>query len=252
MPHALTPTNMTAEEVIPETGNPAHNPQFWCLPPVRDQPSEDHRGGGYPMYLVSQGKAVGVWHNWTVVKLMVSGHPSGAQRGHHTMAGCIAEWQQHCAVGVHPHPAAPEEAASSQTPRVTPQAARQQAAIQATAGPPKSRGRPVPPGLQTELQLYCMPQLVGLSSKDEAITSSAADDLSSSVSSPSSVTSTEWAAVPEAARYFALWGGRIVYTDRVEAREDFVEAERTGKKPKILSTTNYNEAQAFSEAIYWL
>jgi hypothetical protein len=37
-----------------------------------------------------------------------------------------------------------------------------------------------------------------------------------------------------------------------EAREVFVEVERWEEKPKILTTTDYNEAQAFSEAIYWL
>jgi hypothetical protein len=31
-----------------------------------------------------------------------------------------------------------------------------------------------------------------------------------------------------------------------------VEAECREEKPKILTTTDYDEAQAFSEAIYWL
>jgi hypothetical protein len=63
MPPQLTPTNMTVGEMIPDTLNPAHDPKFWCLPPVRDAPSE-HRRKGYRMYLVSQGRAVGVWYNW--------------------------------------------------------------------------------------------------------------------------------------------------------------------------------------------
>jgi hypothetical protein len=63
MPPTLPPTNMTAEEMIPDTVNPAHDPKFWCLPPVRDQPSEYHKNR-FPMYLVTQGRAVGVWHNW--------------------------------------------------------------------------------------------------------------------------------------------------------------------------------------------
>jgi hypothetical protein len=37
---------------------------------------------------------------------------------------------------------------------------------------------------------------------------------SDSWSSLSSVTATTWAEVPVIARYFALWGGRIVYSDR--------------------------------------
>jgi hypothetical protein len=112
-----------------------------------------------------------------------------------------------------------------------------------------------------------MPQLASLSLEDVATTPSATDDLSSSVSSPLSITSTEWVIVPDAARYFALWGGRIIYTDwcvpfeclifffiplSAEAREIFVEAERREEKPKILTTTDYDEAQALSEAIYWL
>jgi hypothetical protein len=63
MPPVLTPTNMTMEEMVPETGDPTHNPRYWCLPPVRDEPSED-RINGYAMYLVSQRRSVGVWHNW--------------------------------------------------------------------------------------------------------------------------------------------------------------------------------------------
>jgi hypothetical protein len=59
----LPPTNMTAEEMIPDTINPAHDPNFWCLPPVRDQPSKRQKNR-YPMYLVTQGRVVGVWHNW--------------------------------------------------------------------------------------------------------------------------------------------------------------------------------------------
>jgi hypothetical protein len=63
MAPALPPTNMTAEEMIPDTVNPEHDSQFWCLPPIRDAPSESHVGR-FPMYLVSQGKSVGIWHNW--------------------------------------------------------------------------------------------------------------------------------------------------------------------------------------------
>jgi hypothetical protein len=66
MPPALPPTNMTAEEVIPDIVNPNHDSRFWCLPPVRDTPSQN-RTNRFPMYLVSQGKSVGIWHNWSVV-----------------------------------------------------------------------------------------------------------------------------------------------------------------------------------------
>jgi hypothetical protein len=36
-----------------------------------------------------------------------------------------------------------------------------------------------------------------------------------------------------------------------EARVVFLKAEADGKNPRILSTTDYDEAQAFSEAVYW-
>jgi hypothetical protein len=36
----------------------------------------------------------------------------------------------------------------------------------------------------------------------------------STPSSPSSMTAMTWAVVPPVARYFALWGGGIMYTDR--------------------------------------
>ncbi|KAJ7721223.1 hypothetical protein B0H14DRAFT_2642496 [Mycena olivaceomarginata] len=130
-----SPTNMTSTDMIPELDNAAHDPRFWCLPPVRDESSEAGTGNS-PMYLVTQGRSVGVWHNWTVVKAMVSRYPSGAQRGHHTMQGCIAEWQQHCALGVHPHPPEPKHAATT---------------IRPIPGPQRNRGHVVEPALQMDL-----------------------------------------------------------------------------------------------------
>ncbi|KAJ7816713.1 hypothetical protein B0H14DRAFT_3475167 [Mycena olivaceomarginata] len=59
-----------------------------------------------------------------------------AQRGHHTMQGCIAEWQQHCALGVHPHP--PESKRAATTIRPIP-------------GPQRNRGHVVEPALQMDL-----------------------------------------------------------------------------------------------------
>lgn len=37
-----------------------------------------------------------------------------------------------------------------------------------------------------------------------------------------------------------------------EAKAAFVGAETDGKKPQILSTADYEEAQAFSKAVYWI
>jgi hypothetical protein len=127
----------------------------WRIPDVSCKPGQGSRHlaqlVGCFVCFESGTKAADSLVDRTVVKSMVSGHPSGAQRGHHTMAGCIAEWQEHCALGVHPHPAALEEMASATTPVVRPRVARRPAAIQETAGPSKSRGRPVAPELQTQL-----------------------------------------------------------------------------------------------------
>jgi hypothetical protein len=55
---------------------------------------------------------------------------------------------------------------------------------------------------------------VGSLSLEAAVSASDATDDVSSVSSASSVTAETWAGVLETARYFALWGGGIVFTDR--------------------------------------
>ncbi|KAJ7933638.1 hypothetical protein B0H13DRAFT_1855881 [Mycena leptocephala] len=147
---AAIPMNMTHAEMIPDTHNPTHDPRFWCLPPVRDIPSETGRSGKFPM---------------TIVNAMVIDDGSGS--------------------------AAPP--------------------IKVTPGPSKTKGRPVEPGLQAHLQLYCMPDLSGLSLaapaaevEDDCLTAE-----SLSVSSTSSVTATTWAALPKMARYYAIWGEGI-------------------------------------------
>ncbi|KAJ7726637.1 hypothetical protein B0H16DRAFT_1735566 [Mycena metata] len=117
------PSSMTW---IPDTKNPDHDPRFWCLPKIHDTPSE-RKGGGYPLYLITDGREVGIWHNWTVAKKMVEGYPSNGYRGHHTLEGCVNEWQLHCARGAHAHLADPKLSSPTQTPngqkgrRVNPQ-----------------------------------------------------------------------------------------------------------------------------------
>ncbi|KAJ7812083.1 hypothetical protein B0H14DRAFT_2606037 [Mycena olivaceomarginata] len=83
----------------------------------------------------------------TVVKAMVSGYPSGAQHGHHTMEGCIAEWQEHCALGVHPHPAVPQQARPALS------------SASATPTTPAIHTAPVPPSREQ----VCMPDFSKLS-----------------------------------------------------------------------------------------
>ncbi|KAJ6589550.1 hypothetical protein B0H19DRAFT_1249079 [Mycena capillaripes] len=249
-------TNITAQGMIPDNQNVAHDARYWCLPPIRDTPSEGG-GGNYPFYLVSQGHQVGVWHNWTVVKAMVDGYPAGAQRGHSTMKGCVDEWQLHCALGAHPHPVDPQisrapaarSESRSPTKYSTATAPSQRANDAAAHSRGLGKGRPVEPELQKQLQKYCMPNLT-----KGMVPSTTASTLTSSLSSVStcSSVSTVWEEVPPASRYFAIWNGRVVFTSRTEAKSAFLEAEAEGAQPRILSTWNYDEAQDYSEGVYWL
>ncbi|KAJ7306866.1 hypothetical protein DFH08DRAFT_975891 [Mycena albidolilacea] len=98
-------------------------------------------------------------------------------------------------------------------------------------------------------QKYCIPDLSPLSpapSMLPAVPPSESDNQSTSPT-VSSVTTTTWDEVPDLVRFFALWGGHIVFTDRIEAKNAFLQAEAEGLKPRILSTEDYDEAQAFSE-----
>ncbi|KAF8197628.1 hypothetical protein K438DRAFT_1759769 [Mycena galopus ATCC 62051] len=154
----------------------------------------------------------------TVAKAMVDGHPSGAQHGHQAMESCVTEWQQHCLLGVHPHPLAP---------------------VRIDAAPAQNiRRGPVDPELQAQRQKYRMPDLMGLSLRN----------LSGKLSEELLISS---ATEPEVAQYFALWGGRIVYADRPQAKEAFLAAQVEGLKLCLLSTSDYDEAQAYSEAVHW-
>jgi hypothetical protein len=67
-------------------------------------------------------------------------------------------------------------------------------------------------------QQFCMPNLSLLSLEtksgedaDDSVLSRRSNSVSLSLSS---VTASTWADVPVIVRYFALWGGRVVYTDR--------------------------------------
>ncbi|KAJ6549007.1 hypothetical protein B0H19DRAFT_1074790 [Mycena capillaripes] len=249
MPPTLPRTNMTAEDMVPDHENPSHDPQYWCLPPVHDTPIKG-RTNGYAMYLVSQGRRVGVWHNWTVVKAMVDGYPGAAQRGHHTMEACVLEWQEHC----FPHASepvrteSPPTTPSRGTPRGTPRVLMNARPVR-TEGPPTTPSRGTPrstPRVMMSGRRTGLPKLEALS-----LGPVQRESEPSSPSSPTSLTAMTWDAVPAVARYFALWGGRIVFTDRAEAKAAFLEAEVTGT-PRILSTSDYDEAQAFSESVHWL
>ncbi|KAJ7707884.1 hypothetical protein B0H16DRAFT_1481518 [Mycena metata] len=87
---------MTAEEMILETNKPAHDPRFGVYHRCKTRPAR-------------MGSIAATFRcTWTAANTTVGGYPSGCQRGHQTMEGCVREWQVHCALGVHPHPAEPQ------------------------------------------------------------------------------------------------------------------------------------------------
>ncbi|KAJ7434717.1 hypothetical protein FB451DRAFT_1195096 [Mycena latifolia] len=241
------PTNMTPEEMIPDTINPDHDPRYWCLPPMHDDPSEDG----------ALGHKVGIWRNWTAVEALVTRYPSGAQWGHHTVEGCIKEWQVLCCLGVHPHPADPRlggqvrdvhatvgpGVVNTAAPPITPAEA-----VAATESPSRERGRVVEPGLQAALQRYCMPNLPARSLGG----GSTRTETSTSVSSSSSLTACSWSDVPVHAHYYAIWESGIVYAARKDVKAAFKWGEAHGEKPQILTTEDFDEAQAFAEGVHWI
>ncbi|KAJ7363888.1 hypothetical protein DFH08DRAFT_949526 [Mycena albidolilacea] len=103
-----TKTNMTAAEMVPDMNTAGHDARYCCLPPMREDFDDVVAiGNGYEFHLVSQGRQVGVWKNWTVAKSMVSGYLDSTHKGHHSYGSCVKEWQAHCQLGVHPHPVDP-------------------------------------------------------------------------------------------------------------------------------------------------
>ncbi|KAJ6490866.1 hypothetical protein C8R45DRAFT_928699 [Mycena sanguinolenta] len=240
----LRPTNLTAKDMIPDTFNPAHDQRFWCVPRMHDKAS-DGDSGAFPLYLVTQGRRVGIWHNWTVVKAMVAGWPHSAYCGHHSVEGCIQEWQLHCLLGVHPHPVDPQHAHDA--PGVD---SPNEIAVSQMRMTPAGLGRVVVGQLQADLQQFCRPVLAAESKADVA---SVTDW--ETLSTCSSVTTSDWAEVPAHGQYFALWKGKVVYSDRFDRRTAnlaFLSAEAQGKRPRIVSTGLYDEAQAFSEGVHWI
>ncbi|KAJ7028754.1 hypothetical protein C8F04DRAFT_1188379 [Mycena alexandri] len=117
MLYVLRKTNMMVEEMVPDLETPGHDRRFWCLPLICDDLDKVVAiGGGYEFHLVTRGRQVGVWRNWTVAQSMVTGYPDAAHKGHHTLRGCVREWQAHCQLGVHPHPVEPSRSSQSAGP----------------------------------------------------------------------------------------------------------------------------------------
>ncbi|KAJ7165443.1 hypothetical protein C8R43DRAFT_1122165 [Mycena crocata] len=233
--HPPTPTNLTREEMVPDNVNPAHDSRYWCLPPRRDRDALPQEGGRYPMYLVTQGRMCGIWRSWLVTKSMVDGYPAGAQRGHRSVAACIDEWQLGCRLGLHPHPADPAFATSSQSTSA-PTSTSSPLATPPRSPSPVSSAPSSPSSLARASEL---PTAVESSSASSSTLSSI------TVSSPPDP-------VADKVQYYAIWAGRIVYSDRLEAKRAFLATKAAGKSLQLLTSDNYDEAQAFSEGVHWV
>ncbi|KAJ7019387.1 hypothetical protein C8F04DRAFT_1197736 [Mycena alexandri] len=211
----LPKTNMTENEVVPDTRTEGHDPRYWCLPPMREDPNAVIAiGGGYEFHLVAQGRQVGVWRNWTVAQRMVSGFPNASHRGHHTWSGCVAEWQAQCQLGVHPHPVEPTTSSlmtgnSTVHEGSTLRDGRSAGSVPTIQWTRRSRRSSSMPPRQS--------------------------------SRPHPAASASHAAVR---RYFAIFGAGVVYS-KDAARAAFDDAVDEGDDPELLSTDDWNVALAF-------
>ncbi|KAJ7161946.1 hypothetical protein C8R43DRAFT_1123656 [Mycena crocata] len=208
--------NMLAEDVVPDTNTPDHDPRYWCLPPMMDDGDEVFPvgGGGFEFHLVTHGRQVGVWRSWTVAQTMISGFPHNDHKGHHTYAGCIVDWQRHCPLGEHPHPVDPHYAARIREGR--PATGRLSASRSLVGGTSTASRRPrrsaSTPGTAGG------PLLARIALERES---------------------------PE--RLYAIWNGRVVYSSQYAARLAFEDALEAGDEPELLSTDDFDSALAYAE-----
>ncbi|KAJ7324001.1 hypothetical protein DFH08DRAFT_969006 [Mycena albidolilacea] len=216
MAPTLMKTNMTLEDVVYDPGKDS---RYWCLPPMRDDPdSVVAVGGGFEFHLVTQGREVGVWKNWTVAKAMVAGYPNGTHKGHHSYESCTNEWQLHCQLGVHPHPADPSSEKAALSKAAGPSKSSCAAAERTSASAPLPRGRP------------------RRSTSTPGATRRASGALAAATARAAAVKG----------RYFAIWGGGVVYSSKYKARLAFDEAVEDGDEPELLSTDDFDLALAYA------
>ncbi|KAJ7932996.1 hypothetical protein B0H13DRAFT_1856651 [Mycena leptocephala] len=214
----LPKTNMTADEMVPDVDTPGHDPRFWCLPPKRGDFDEVvPLGGGFEFHLVTAGRQVGVWRDWTVAQTMVTGYPSNGHKGHHSYAGCVREWQQFCPLGVHPHPGDPARSSASagmtNDDTTLHEKGKERQARQASASAARHARR-------------------SLSSP------------ASTVPGPSRAIAAPGGSSP---KYFAIWGGGVVYSSRYAAKMAFDDVVEEGEEAELLSTGDFDIALAYAE-----
>ncbi|KAJ7024806.1 hypothetical protein C8F04DRAFT_1192100 [Mycena alexandri] len=147
---------------------------------------------------------------------MIAGFANAAHRGHHRLSGCVAEWQAHCQLGVHPHPVEPSKATatSSSTTRATP-------APQSNTG-----GSSPETNISTSLSVPTTPHTRRRSSSMLSRRSSGRQYGAMRTSY-------------RVKRYFAIFGAGVVYSTREAAKAAFDDAiDDDGENPPELLSTD--------------
>ncbi|KAJ7118521.1 hypothetical protein C8R43DRAFT_1137268 [Mycena crocata] len=216
---ALAKVNLPLDEMVPDNRGAGRDPRYWCLPPIRDDANDEEvqspRKSNWAYYLITRGRMVGVWRRWTVAKLMVNGFPDAEHKGHHSYESCIAEWQQHCPLGVHPHPVDPSNARGTKGRGSAPAAKPGTAPLSSSGKKPATQARP-------------------------------RRSLSTPPSNAPLVDSRGEGRMRDEPRYFAIWGAEIVYSTRYAARLAFDEVVEEGNEPELLSTSDFDMAVAYT------
>ncbi|KAJ7109542.1 hypothetical protein C8R43DRAFT_962546 [Mycena crocata] len=185
------------DDVLPDNRTAGHNPRFWCLPPMRNDVNLEVPRAQYRFYLVTRGRMVGVWRRWSVAQLMTTGFPDAGYKGHNSYKTCIAEWQEQCRMGVHPHPVDPDviNAQGKRCEVVGETSSLVVAAKPSTATSRRSGGRGTAPRCSLSTPPSNVSAVVGRDAPKE-----------------------------RAPRYFAIWGGEIVYS---------TSRDKNGKVPRF-------------------
>ncbi|KAJ7164599.1 hypothetical protein C8R43DRAFT_946414 [Mycena crocata] len=207
------------DDVLPDNRTAGRDPRFWCLPPMRDNVNLEVPRAQYRFYLVTRGRMVGVWRRWSVAQLMTTGFPDAGYKGHDSYETCIAEWQEQCRMGMHPHPVDPDvvNAQGKRCEVVGETSSLVVAAKPSTATSRRSGGRGTAPRRSLSMPPSNVSAVVGRDAPEEC-----------------------------ALRYFAIWGGEIVYSTSYAAKLAFDEAVEEGNEPELLTTADFNIALAYA------
>ncbi|KAJ7340643.1 hypothetical protein DFH08DRAFT_874935 [Mycena albidolilacea] len=197
--------------MVPNETTEGHDPRYWCLPPVHYEPDAVSAvGGGYEYHLVMRGREVGVWKDWTVAQAMVSGFPNSGHKRHHSYEACVAEWQRHWLLGVHPHPVA-------------------------SRLPSKSASTP-----QKEVAASSITTVSSISPISSVATGISTMSMTERGSTP------HLNAHPSP-RYYAISGGGQVYSTKHAAKLAFDRDVEDGGEPNLLLTEDFDVVLVFAE-----